>query len=558
MNSYSNKLNQKNEAVAENLVDPGNKSASVLQDNRPEAAVQRKLQTEIGQIQSASIPKKTNQTGLPDALKSGIENLSGLAMDDVKVHYNSDKPAQLHAHAYAQGTHIHLASGQEKHLPHEAWHVVQQKQGRVKPTLQLKGKVNVNDNDGLEKEADAMGAKAKNHSFTANPGVFQKQSVQRQAVIQREWIEHTEDQVEWIPARSGLKWFYNTKTKNMRFEPEKGADIGELEKLIGVEKSYRAWIKEWGARKYIGGDKAHNLSFAGYAANIHDIYPPEKFEYVGIGASCDLVLEYLKQKFGTPSSNIPISGLTNVENTNTEEWKLEDRKRVLNYIFAFIPKEILNGAKKILLMDVASGGNTLTVMKQLFQKLIVEYHGNPNNVTCLSLNGAMNPENEFYASNEPAATSEPVEPKNVTLRKPTAEEIAKGRVASGTALDRDVDFVIASKIEKLQKKLIGKELDQETRQKIEKRIARNEKLRYEYYPILYDRLLTDTADRKDQKSIEAKLDSQDYKKLGRTHRKVNYEDIQSGKTDARREMEEGREKNDFPAIVEKMLLDEKE
>jgi hypothetical protein len=36
-----------------------------------------------------------NNTGLPDNLKSGIENLSGFSMDDVKVHYNSEKPAQL-------------------------------------------------------------------------------------------------------------------------------------------------------------------------------------------------------------------------------------------------------------------------------------------------------------------------------------------------------------------------------------------------------------------------------------------------------------------------------
>ncbi|WP_264537885.1 DUF4157 domain-containing protein [Flavobacterium sp. N1736] len=120
--------------------------AKVLQDNR---------NSSISVLQ-----KKTNNTGLPDTLKSGIENLSGHAMDDVKVHYNSDKPAQLNAHAYAQGTDIHVASGQEKHLAHEAWHVVQQKQGRVKPTLQMKGKVNVNDDKGLEKEADVMGAKA--------------------------------------------------------------------------------------------------------------------------------------------------------------------------------------------------------------------------------------------------------------------------------------------------------------------------------------------------------------------------------------------------------------
>jgi hypothetical protein len=104
--------------------------------------------------------KKENRTGLPDKLKEGIENLSGYSMDDVEVRYNSDKPAQLHAHAYTQGTEIHLASGQEKHLPHEAWHVVQQKRGLVKPTMQMNGKVNVNDEAGLEKEADVMGAKA--------------------------------------------------------------------------------------------------------------------------------------------------------------------------------------------------------------------------------------------------------------------------------------------------------------------------------------------------------------------------------------------------------------
>jgi hypothetical protein len=132
-----------------------------FQDNRPEVVMQQKAQ-ELANEQTASnvVQPKANNTGLPNQLKSGIENLSGYSMDDVKVHYNSPKPAQLQAHAYAQGTDIHIASGQEKHLPHEAWHVVQQKQGRVKPTTQLKGKVNINDDAGLEKEADVMGSKA--------------------------------------------------------------------------------------------------------------------------------------------------------------------------------------------------------------------------------------------------------------------------------------------------------------------------------------------------------------------------------------------------------------
>ncbi|SDF49384.1 eCIS core domain-containing protein [Chitinophaga filiformis] len=103
---------------------------------------------------------KPNDTGLPDDLKSGIESLSGYSMDDVRVNYNSARPAQLQAHAYAQGTDIHIAPGQERHLAHEAWHVVQQKQGRVSPTVQLQKDIPVNDDAGLEQEADIMGAKA--------------------------------------------------------------------------------------------------------------------------------------------------------------------------------------------------------------------------------------------------------------------------------------------------------------------------------------------------------------------------------------------------------------
>ena len=118
------------------------------------------LQGKFDTIQKVEGPKDTKQNGLPGNLKSGIENLSGYSMDDVSVHYNSSKPAQLQALAYAQGTDIHIAPGQEKHLPHEAWHVAQQKQGRVKPTMQMKVGIPVNDDAGLENEADVMGAKA--------------------------------------------------------------------------------------------------------------------------------------------------------------------------------------------------------------------------------------------------------------------------------------------------------------------------------------------------------------------------------------------------------------
>jgi len=123
----------------------------------PETVTQR--QADVADTGGDTGVPSENKTGLPDNLKAGIESLSGLALDDVRVHYNSDKPAQLQALAYTRGTEIYVARGQEKHLPHEAWHVVQQAQGRVQPTMQFAG-AQINDDPGLEHEADVMGAKA--------------------------------------------------------------------------------------------------------------------------------------------------------------------------------------------------------------------------------------------------------------------------------------------------------------------------------------------------------------------------------------------------------------
>lgn len=135
------------------------------------------LMSEGQQTAPASLPPPNN-TGLPDRLKAGVEQLSGYSMDDVRVHYNSSKPAQLNALAYAQGTEIHIGPGQERHLPHEAWHVVQQKEGRVGATRQMQG-MDLNDDVGLEKEADVMGGKA-----------FQFTDKRRETVVQRKLQEN--------------------------------------------------------------------------------------------------------------------------------------------------------------------------------------------------------------------------------------------------------------------------------------------------------------------------------------------------------------------------------
>ena len=192
-------------------------SLSQTTSNRSELITQRKIKRlsessaktkQLKQIQDKAdqnsqfpIQKGSNNTGLPDNLKSGIEHLSGIPMDDVKVHFNSERPAQLQAHAYAQGNNIHLTPGQEKHLPHEAWHVVQQKQGRVKGIKQFKSGVFLNDDTGLEQEADVMGKKANNLTQLKkinDLGNINSTSNKVESIIQRIELKLPNEGEEWI------------------------------------------------------------------------------------------------------------------------------------------------------------------------------------------------------------------------------------------------------------------------------------------------------------------------------------------------------------------------
>lgn len=192
------------------------------------------------QRKGVSLEKKTNTTGLPDQLKSGIENLSGYSMNDVKVHYNSSKPAQLRAHAYAQGSEIHIAPKQEEHLPHEAWHVVQQKQGRVKPTMQMKG-VGINDETRLEREADVMGAKAMQlksvdfDSETASEGAIPNTVVQRAVGYEFEtgWLVGIElSQGTITPLKKKDRIGFTTFDGFKIEADEAGGDLSEVEFIV--------------------------------------------------------------------------------------------------------------------------------------------------------------------------------------------------------------------------------------------------------------------------------------------------------------------------------------
>ena len=144
---------QREEDEAELLKGKFEQPAPRLGDEEDDELLQGKFETP---------EQKRNETGMSDNLKAGIEDLSGFAMDDVRVHYNSPEPATVQALAYTQGTDIYVAPGQEQHLPHEAWHVAQQMAGRVEPTTEVSG-LPVNDCIELEHEADVMGARANNY-----------------------------------------------------------------------------------------------------------------------------------------------------------------------------------------------------------------------------------------------------------------------------------------------------------------------------------------------------------------------------------------------------------
>lgn len=240
----------------------------------------------LAQLQStlqAPLQRKEGRGGLPGPLKAGIESLSGMAMDDVKVHYNSSKPAQLQALAFAQGADIHLAPGQEKHLPHEAWHVVQQKQGRVTPTLTLKD-APINDDRSLEQEADQMGDRALQLQATGTARAQLQQKtprrawVSQRAVIQRlTYAELSPSQRAQVNALSENTYYRKARLFQQQVQTVAAGDprgVAAVDALLNAAATANDGANPQAAaaiRAQLGGTLAAKLQFLatmnGVAAN---------------------------------------------------------------------------------------------------------------------------------------------------------------------------------------------------------------------------------------------------------------------------------------------------
>ncbi len=256
-------------------------------ENSPQAQQGRKMKAGAQEHADKNGPKRNvNKTGIPDRLKTVIEYFSGFSLDEVRVHYNSEKPALVDAHAYTEGLHVYVAPGQEKHLAHELWHVVQQMKGEAKATETVNGK-KVDTRKGKEQEAD------KNVPNQVNPPTEAlEQTTPQEGIIQR--VELTDDEItaRLAPLGNGL--------------------------TLANSQILTRWDKDW-------GDDHANCH--GYTLNqdaTHFNYPDEMLAGIGAGAQVAVFMSgdkiahsgiydggkvtHLLKRIGILESNVGING----------------------------------------------------------------------------------------------------------------------------------------------------------------------------------------------------------------------------------------------------------
>ncbi len=167
---------------------------------------------------------------LPCDVQSKMEGAFGADFSAVRVH-EGPRAGAIGAQAYTQGTDIHFATGQyqpgtqrgQEILGHELAHVVQQSQGRVEANTQAKG-LAVNDDAGLEREADDMGARAARGESVGSPSAASGSG--GGAVVQA--LGGKLDKTRTLPRFGGEREFLVELAKR----DQAGGRPGQLEKVI--------------------------------------------------------------------------------------------------------------------------------------------------------------------------------------------------------------------------------------------------------------------------------------------------------------------------------------
>lgn len=341
---------------------------------------------------AADVPRRANRTGLPAQLKAGVEQLAGISLDHVRVHRNSDKPAQLNAHAYAQGHDIHLAPGQERHLPHETWHVVQQMQGRVAPTGQFAGAA-VNDSPTLEKEADTMGARAVRATADVARSVTQRISkASGERIVQRvldggqlaaleAWCKAQEVPLaarDFGQIRDAASSLEEAKQLALDLASRSAAakrikllegHAGRARKALGAEDSRenaeRLQIIEDQIADLTRGGIGHALptAIASLAELLMDQYPPGNYSYIMMGNSPAPLLAWMQLNGRHAAAfHLPLGGLTSPGGSQRMQTvgAVGVQTKVSNYLDTALGLAVAR-RKPLVLIDYVSTGGSLVV-----------------------------------------------------------------------------------------------------------------------------------------------------------------------------------------------------
>ncbi|MFK7796177.1 MAG: hypothetical protein AB8E82_01910 [Aureispira sp.] len=88
---------------------------------------------------SSTTTTPTNDTSIPDNMKAAMEYLSGISLDAVQVHYNSEKPAEKNLSIYSEGTDVYVAPNAENELGKELLTVMEYLQQQEETTPPLLG-----------------------------------------------------------------------------------------------------------------------------------------------------------------------------------------------------------------------------------------------------------------------------------------------------------------------------------------------------------------------------------------------------------------------------------
>lgn len=162
-------------------------------------AIQRKREENESPMSESSGSSKSG--GMPGEVQAKMENSFGTDFSGVNIHENSSSATDMGALAYTQGNDVHFAPGQFKPesqggqelIGHELTHVVQQREGNIKPTTEVGG-MGVNNDASLENEADVKGKQAAQAKFAGGEGGgFSPASAASSSVVQR----YSESPVEY-------------------------------------------------------------------------------------------------------------------------------------------------------------------------------------------------------------------------------------------------------------------------------------------------------------------------------------------------------------------------